>query len=80
VHKRFFQEINTGALNSTFIAYHASRSLYVTSSYHAVVEMKEQIKGTPQLYYEYVALNKEAPGDIDLTKIKFINLIPTQPC
>jgi len=25
--------------------------------------MKEQIKGTPQLYYEYVALNKEAPGE-----------------
>jgi len=26
VHKTFFQEINTGALNSTFITYHASRS------------------------------------------------------
>ena len=41
-----------------------------------VVEMKQQFKETPVLYNEYVILDKEVPSDINLEKIKIINLLP----
>ena len=73
MHKRLFSELNTGALNSAFVV---SRYKASERTLPVVLEMKVQFKETSQLHYEHIVLNKEVPGDIDTSKLKFIHLLP----
>jgi len=62
VGKRSFVELNAGALNNVFVT---SRYKATDRNLPGVVEMKQQFKETPVLYYECVILDnpftREAP-------------------
>ena len=53
--KRSFVELNVGALNNVFVT---SRHKATDRDLPGVVEMKQQFKETPVLYYECVILDK----------------------